>query len=896
MRTAYLFLMLIGLGAESYSVLAQTQFQAVESPDSLRVIEAIQWLQVEADYNILYRESDVDGLWIHPKSLQAVNEYIEELKREFEQLANERLIGMKWDDQRKQVIFYAIHSLNREMNDQKMMITSFQVLDNETGETLPYAQIAYRWDSSDEWKVLPHSPNGRFTLSFSPKDTRSESTLEIEAHHIGYETLASQLVILPDITSYTIRLTTEELQSNEVIILGDASTLSTNQVYRNYVRNQGFGSLGETHTTRNLQQLASVGLNGAISEGVFVRGSDPTGFRVYLDQQQIYHDHHMFGLMDAMNSEALQTAGFYYSFIPARYSSPTGGLLDLNTRSGNRQSTSVSTKLSNTAYSITAHGPLYNRTSSWLLSARTSIYSTMPQLSMINAIEYGLNINRPYSLRLDRNPNSTTSLILPYEESLIDDLSHYFVDVHGKWTIDINESNVLSVSFYKGEDNSKLSYSFPNNEFPNTLYNATYYWDSNHAVINYISEPNSSWIVESKIGFSAYTTRFVKEDYEYQVNELYSLSYSPGTIAPLSMSNDVQDFNLKQIWNTSNDSRALELGWSYTDYQIAFSEQSLVIPSFISNSSSQLLEVFGQLHQSTHRILESTIGLRGQYYSNGQKLRWNPSLKLKAQPSSSVSVFFSLVQSHQFTHKMELYNQKSLDFWVLTQEKQHPSKVTHWNLGLELSLHQSFQYRTEGYLKNYSDLRLHQLNAGLLSSLYSSNSSTWLNESDGKGLGWEHYLLWELNNQEVSLQYTWSEMMLRTPNLLNGEAYAAPWDRRHQIHLGYERVLINGLVFGIQGMFGTGTPNIYGDILQNDGQRLPNYLRFDINMSKERTIKSFTLTTQLSVFNLTNRKNVWYIDRVKALLNQPFGNSEVYPQREVYDLGIYPSFSFQLRR
>ena len=896
MRTAYLFLMLIGLGTESYSVLAQTQFQAVESPDTLRVIQAIQWLQVEVDYNILYRESDVDGLWIHTEPFQSVNEFLEELRSAFEQLASKGLIGLKWDDQRNQIILYAVNSYQRDMSHQKMMITSFQVLDNETGETLPYAQLAYRWDSSDEWKVIPNSPNGRFTLSFSPKDTRDESTLEFETHHIGYETLASQLVISPDITSYTIRLTPEELQSNEVIILGDASTLSTNQVYRNYVRNQGFGSLGETHTTRNLQQLASVGLNGAISEGVFVRGSDPTGFRVYLDQQQIYHDHHMFGLMDAMNSEALQTAGFYYSFIPARYSSPTGGLLDLNTRSGNRQSTSVSTKLSNSAYSLTAHGPLYNRKSSWLLSARTSIYSTMPQFSTINAIEYGLNINRPYSLRMERNSSNTTPLILPYEKSIIDDLSHYFIDVHGKWTMDINEHNMLSVSFYKGQDDSKLSYSFPNTEIPNTLFNATYYWDSNYAVINYIFETNSSWIVESKLGFSAYTTRFLKEDYEYQVNELYSLGYSPGTIAPLSMSNDVQDFNLKQIWNTSHENTSMELGWSYTDYQIAFSEQSLVIPSFISNSSSQLLEVFGQFYQRNIGILESTIGLRGQYYTNGQKLQWNPSLKLKAQPSSSVSVFFSLVQSHQFTHKMELYNQKSLDFWVLTQEKQHPSKVTHWNLGLELSLLQSLEYRTEGYIKNYSDLRLHQLNAGLLSSLYSSNSSTWLNESDGQGLGWEHYLVWNFNNQEVVMQYTWAEMILRTPNLLNGEAYAAPWDRRHQIHLGYERALPNNIELGIQGMFGTGTPNIYGDILQNDDDRLPHYLRFDLNISKERTIKSFTLTTQISVFNLTNRKNVWYIDRVKALLNQPFGSSEVYPQREVYDLGIYPSFSFQLRR
>lgn len=896
MRIAYLFLMLIGLGAESYSVLAQTQFQDVESPDRLRVIQAIQWLQVEANYNILYRESDVDGLWIHPEPLQSVNEYLEELKSAFEELAFEGLIGLKWDDQRNQIILYAIHSYQGDMSHQKMVTTSFQVLDNETGEPLPYAQIAYRWDSEDEWKVIPSAKNGRFNLSHLPNESRLETKLEVEAHHIGYQTFALPLPITADIRNYTIRLTPEEIQSNEMIIWGDATTLSTNQVYRNYVRNQGFGSLGETHTTRNLQQLASVGLNGAISEGVFVRGSDPTGFRVYLDQQQIYHDHHMFGLMDAMNSEALQTAGFYYSFIPARYSSPTGGLLDLNTRSGNRQSTSVSTKLSNSAYSLTAHGPLYNRKSSWLLSARTSIYSTMPQLSKINAIEYGLNINRPYSLRSDRNPNRTIPLILPYEQSTIDDLSHYFMDLHGKWTMDINERKVLSVSFYKGQDDSRLSYSFPNTEFPNTLYNATYYWDADHAVINYIFETNSSWIVESKLGLSAYTTRFLKEDYEYQVNELYSLGYSPGTVAPLSMSNDVQDFNLKQIWNTSNDSRALELGWSYTDYQIAFSEQSLVIPSFISNSSSQLLEVFGQLYKSTGGIFESTIGLRGQYYSNGQKLRWNPSLKLQAQPSSSLSVFFSLVQSHQFTHKLELYNQKSLDFWILTQENQRPSKVTHWNLGLELGLHQNLQYRTEAYIKNYSDLRLHQLNAGLLSSLYSSNSSTWLNESDGQGLGWEHYLLWDFNNQEVVLQYTWAEMILRTPNLLNGEAYAAPWDRRHQLHLGYEGVLINNILFGVQGMFGTGTPNIYGDILQNDGQRLPNYLRFDLNVSHEKIIKSFTLTTQISIFNLTNRQNVWYIDRVKALLNQPFGSSEVYPQREVYDLGIYPSFSFQLRR
>jgi hypothetical protein len=895
MRAAYLFLMLICLQTGVTKAYAQT-VASKHRPDSVQVLQAIQWLQEHSDYKILYRESDVHDLWIPFIRFEANLESIKDLKRSFERLANEQLLGLKWDDQRMQIILYGTKRIVEASQKQPIVHTTFQVVNDETGEILPFAQLAYRWNTDEEWNFIPSTPNGRFSLPLLAHDSLYERFIELEAHHIGFHTLAARIGIVADISGYTLRLTPEEIQASELIIWGDAQTLLTNQVYQTYVQKSSFGSLGETHTTRNLQQLASVGLNGAISEGVFVRGSDPTGFRVYLDQQQVYHDHHMFGLMDAMNSEALQTTGFYYSFIPARYSSPTGGLLDLTTRSGNRQHTNVSAKLSNSAYSFTAHGPSNNLKSSWLLSARRSLYSSIPQLSSINAIEYGLNINRPYSLRLDVPPNSSTNVRLAFDEPSVDNLSHHFMDLHGKWTMDIGERNVLRMSVYKGRDDSELNYTFPASEVADTPYDASYYWDANHAVINYLFEGNSSWIVESIMGFSSYKTRFLKEDYEYQVNELYSLGYTPGTMAPLSMNNEVQDFSLKQIWNTTRTNRSVELGWSYTDYQIDFSEQSLVIPSFVSNSSSQLVEVFAQSRQIHYSKLESTFGLRGQYYSNGQKIRWNPSLKLYLNVHAKFSLFFSLLEAHQFTHKLELYNQKSLDFWLLTQENQNPSKLRHWNLGLELNLSNELAYRTEAYLKQYADLRLHQLNAGLLSSLYSSASSTWLNESDGRGKGWEHYILWTPSDQKVSLQYTWANMILRTPTLLEGQEYDAPWDRKHQMHLGYELVLPHGLEISIQGMFGTGTPNIYGDADVGNRQRLPHYLRFDTNLSRTRTIHSYTIQTQLSIFNITNRQNVWYIDRVKAYVDHAMGSTEIFPQREVFDLGIYPSFSIHVKR
>ena len=99
MRTAYLFLMLICLQTGVTNAYAQT-VASKHRPDSVQVLQAIQWLQEHSDYKILYRESDVHDLWIPFIRFEADPESIKDLKRSFERLANEQLLGLKWDDQR----------------------------------------------------------------------------------------------------------------------------------------------------------------------------------------------------------------------------------------------------------------------------------------------------------------------------------------------------------------------------------------------------------------------------------------------------------------------------------------------------------------------------------------------------------------------------------------------------------------------------------------------------------------------------------------------------------------------------------------------------------------------------------------------------------------------------
>ena len=68
----------------------------------------------------------------------------------------------------------------------------------------------------------------------------------------------------------------------------------------------------------------------------------------------------------------------------------------------------------------------------------------------------------------------------------------------------------------------------------------------------------------------------------------------------------------------------VEAGLSYTDYAINFIERSLVSPSFISNTSSQLLETYLQWDRQWSNRWQSSLGYRGQYYSSGKQFHLNP--------------------------------------------------------------------------------------------------------------------------------------------------------------------------------------------------------------------------------------------------------------------------------
>ena len=130
----------------------------------------------------------------------------------------------------------------------------------------------------------------------------------------------------------------------------------------------------------------------------------------------------------------------------------------------------------------------------------------------------------------------------------------------------------------------------------------------------------------------------------------------------------------------------------------------------------------------------------------------------------------------------------------------------------------------------------------------------------------------------------------------NDTEFDAPWDRPHQATLNQSFSLNDTWSIHIQGITGTGTPAIYGQSSEFLNQRLPLYLRWDVHFKLNKALKSSTFTAHLSLFNVFNRDNVWYSDRIQANYTLEGERIRIYPQRQVYDLGFYPSFRVRFTR
>ncbi len=834
------------------------------------LLKVIRNIEESSEMRFLYREALISNVNV------SVTSEFPSVIGELESQLRSSNIGLKVDFERNQALLFR---MDNSSSTGSATISGY-VLDASSGDRLPYSTIS--WYENGEIKGVTSNTHGTFTASIN-SDERSKTLL---FSFVGYESKRVEIDLSKNRNwkDISVRLEPVLYSGNEIIINGTSLFTPSDTVFNSMIEAGAFSPLGNNNSIQALQSLPSVVSGPAIQDGLNVRGSSSDGFRVLLDGLTLYNQSHLFGLLDGLNSDVLRTSGFFYDVTPAQYRAPLGGTLTFLTKTGNLNHYSASASLSNTAFGGTVEGPIKKGRASFLVSGRHSFIDDVNWFNNQEIIEYGLDINRNYEFQGDtinkipdrsiRNINGTAT----------------FYDLHGKVYFENTSGTQWILSMYAGKDEASQTYERGIRN-QSQEFSTDNEWSSNMLKLSMNTSVGENIISESSIGFSDYYSSYFKEDNSFRrINE--ANQQNPQIeIQPLSLDNELQEFQINQQFSKSLSGVDLTFGSTYSDFQVLYTEISPRSESFRSRRTGQLFDVFGQLDFTQSNQAHLSLGGRVYYFSNGKYLEFSPRIKSQFFPESAVSFGLGYSRNFQFLHQLEFETINSTDFWVMSNFEQPPSSVDDFSANIRIRSETGFYFQIEAYYKLYENLRIHSLLNEFVSSFFddSENSIPFLFNNDGTSKGLEFLAKQRFNDFRMSATYTLSSSELENIFINGGQSFNSSFDRTHQFSISTNYNLGNGFQFYGSWVYGTGTPN---SILAREAQkesRIGDYSRIDLSLKYINAyMNSEKLELQFSVYNALNRNNPWYAEARPGI--STVSNRVAVGSASVYDLGVQPSF------
>ncbi len=851
-------------------VLAGFSFQDASLKEVIRQIES------ETGYFFLYREAQVADIRITLQSSE------EEIFNDLQQILRDFDIELRTDTARKQVLL--VRSQLQPRQSQTVLVSG-QVVDATTGERLPFATLT--WTEEGKLKGVASNASGRFSL----QSRVAGSILNISASFIGYKKREVQIDLSQanQIADITIRLEPETIRSSEVIVSGFSGSSPSDTLLTGMIDAGRFSPLGESNTIRALQSHPSVSKGTALNNGLNVRGSTPDGFLVILDGMSIFNQSHLFGLLDSFNSDAIQSSGYYFGVIPANIETPTGGTLNLITRTGSLNEFRGSLGVSNTTVNGTLEGPLGNR-SSWLLSGRTSYMDQLTWFNNPKLIQWGLDIDRPKRVA-SGEPDFTDLVLQPGEASA------QFVDLHGKLYHETSGAGRFILSGYFGGDRTsqiagrRTRSAGTDGQFVFEEVKTSNLWGNALLSVKYEQEILNSVYSSTTVGFSSYETDFEKDDFVYSRISFESGNQSVTIFTyPFRNRSSINELKVNQDVEFKSRLLSATLGGTWRYYRGEYGESSFDRPSFFSLTNAHLADLYLQTEWNPLAFLQFNAGVRGYYYSASEQFLIAPRFQARISPVSSLAFLGGYSMNHQFLHRVSLENATTADVWILSTGDQPPASSEQYSAGIEFIPDPSFYLKAEAYLKTYENLRIHELNTQSLENTFSGTPWFFQNSGDAKGV--EVILRNRFNRLSLTQSYSLSRIVFSNPGLLGGEEFFADWDRTHTYNAVLETKLSNRMKMYLSWIMMSGAPNSLATFVDDAEERLDAYYRLDSTIEYHHQFRNASsLEISFSVFNLLNRDNVWYRNYAFS-----FDETRSIPRLrplpvDVLDLGFQPSFS-----
>lgn len=709
------------------------------------------------------------------------------------------------------LIIPALVIINPVHSQNRASISGY-VTDARTGETLIFANVIIKGSTLG----VNTNTSGYYSLVGITPGTHT-----VQYSYIGYDIIEMEIDFKEgDRLRMDVKLTESQFSLDEVVITADSD--------KEEVRNIGSAQVSTTlikqvpavlqaDVFRSVQLLPGVKAASDFSSGLYIRGGGPDQTLILLDRTTVYNPTHFFGFFSTFNPDAIKDVRLYKGGFPAEYGGRLGSVIDIYNKDGNRNNTSGVVSLG-------------------MLSSRAMIEGPYSRGSYMFAIR-----------------RSTIEPVLAALRGSFDTLpdSFYFVDLNGKINFDINGNNKLSVAGYGGEDNVD----FPFGEdlrfklrYGNRTQSSTLTTIHNDQLFTTLTLTNSNYFNLPRFSFGG--TPFERRNTVNDVSIKSDFEWMP-----------TANHNIKGgIWAGN---LTLKLKDTFDGNE-----------SFSSRIQTQYITGYLQDDINLTSKWSVNAGIRVNYFSQGDYIRFEPRLSTEYSPDPSLRFQASYGRYYQFLTLITNEAFSGFDTWLTTDVGVPPSWGDQFVLGAKIYPIQGYNIEVEAYYRNMNSL--FELDPRI-------PDVSGLNYADlfrfGKGYAYGLEVVLEKSSGRFNgfIGYTWSNTQRKFVGYNANRFYSPKYDRTHDLNFvlnyslsakwkstavfnyatgqAYTRILGRT---EISNPFGSTSyqPVIVGKV---NASRLPDYHRLDVGFT--RTGKFFNFGSsefQIQIINVYSRRNIWF--------------------------------------
>jgi len=744
---------------------------------------------------------------------------------------------------------------------EKMNITiSGIVKDFESGESLPFASVAVRGTTNGSTT----NTDGYFSLFNVPTDTTA-----LSVSYIGYQSTTYFLSPEMDLSNVKIYIKPASESLDEVEVVAEREELMQKSERISVVKMSPkkmskLPNIGEKDIFRSFQLLPGVSGSNEASSGLFVRGGTPDQNLILYDGFTVYHVDHLFGMFSAFNSNAVKDVQLHKGGFESQFGGRISSVMEIIGKDGNENNFNIGGDIGLLSANIFAEFPVKEKVTV-LLAARRSWKSPVYNLIFENFSE--------------SNEAAATTSAVPGKGSRTLEAttpSSYFYDLNAKITYKPTTKDIISYSFFNGQDdldNSRTINRTRNGTAISGGANDITKWGNWGMSTTWSRKWSDKYYSNALVSISNYfserdlTNSRIVTDAEGETTEI-----SRGSIED----NNLRDYTIK-LNNELKLGRAhqFEFGVQVTSYTIDY-DYSLNDTITIQERHDKGNVASGYLQDRISLFGRTTIvlGMRASFYDVTEKMYYEPRASLHYKLTEKISLKAAWGHYYQFANRIirNDISSGSRDFWVLADDNTIPiSFAEHFIVGASYETN-GYLFDIEAYYKNLEGLSEYSLQ--FAPSFNNVDFNEFFYEGSGTAKGIEFLVQKKFGKYNGWLGYTIGEVLYDFP-IYGNEPFYANHDVTHEFK-AVSTYKYNNWTFAATWIYATGKPYTeplggytvtlldgstedFINIGEKNNMRYPDYHRLDVSATYDFNMgKTGVGSIGASIFNLYNRKNIWY--------------------------------------